>query len=157
MDQKGMKPNEFTYRIIIEEVLCLRAVTPNSINVRSKENAKESIGKWDEAKRLLADTVNKGISPDAYMVNALISALCKDGKIQEAISVFDLMTQRGIRPDVITYTTPIHAFCKAYKMLINGYAKSKSKEILRLADEMLQTGFTLNMETHKMLRGLRRL
>ncbi|KAA3480388.1 pentatricopeptide repeat-containing protein [Gossypium australe] len=71
-----------------------------------------SIDKWDEAKRLLADMVNKGISPNVYIVNALISALCKDGKIQEAISVFDLMTQRGIRPDVITYTTLIHAFCK---------------------------------------------
>nr|KJB72046.1 hypothetical protein B456_011G155600 [Gossypium raimondii] len=90
------------------------------------------IGKWDEAKRLLADTVNKGISPDVYIVNALVSALCKDGKIQEAISVFDLMTQRGIRPDVITYTTLIHAFYSIIDILCKEGESSKAIEILEL-------------------------
>ncbi|KAK8617487.1 hypothetical protein V6N13_080401 [Hibiscus sabdariffa] len=262
-----------------------------------------NVGRWDEAKRLLAAMVNKGISPDMYVLNALITPLCKDGKIQEAISLFNLMTQKGIKPDVATYNILIRALCKfgewslakkfftdmigyeispdvitfnsmidvlcqeaklskaiailelmarsgqceeatsllgkmvtgnivpdietfnilldaiskkgtndkahevlkimdqhgvkhnaftcmtmirmycalgemkkakyvfdsmategfapdltAYKMLINGYAKCKSREeIVRLGEEMLQKGLTLDVETHGMLRGLTRL
>ncbi|TYG98864.1 hypothetical protein ES288_A10G150900v1 [Gossypium darwinii] len=103
------------------------------------------IGKWDEAKRLLADIVNKGISPNGFFVNALISALCKDGKIQEAISVFDLMTQRGIRPDVITYTTLIHAFYSIIDILCKEGESSKAIEILKL---MTRKGVTPNVFTY---------
>ncbi|MBA0599848.1 hypothetical protein Gorai_006051, partial [Gossypium raimondii] len=78
------------------------------------------IGKWDEAKRLLADTVNKGISPDVYIVNALVSALCKDGKIQEAISekrteeaitMLELLSQRGVKLYGVTYNIMIRLYC----------------------------------------------
>ncbi|KAG4179789.1 hypothetical protein ERO13_A10G126675v2, partial [Gossypium hirsutum] len=106
--------------------------------VQKKKAISCYIGKWDEAKRLLADIVNKGISPNVFIVNALISALCKDGKIQEAISVFDLMTQRGIRPDVITYTTLIHAFYSIIDILCKEGESSKAIEILKL---MTRKGF----------------
>ncbi|KAK8613444.1 hypothetical protein V6N13_101206 [Hibiscus sabdariffa] len=64
-----------------------------------------------------------------------------------AKEVFDSMEADGFASDLT-----------AYKMLINGYVKCKSKEeTVRLAEEMLQKGLTLDVETHSMLRGLTRL
>ncbi|XVE63666.1 hypothetical protein DITRI_Ditri07aG0038100 [Diplodiscus trichospermus] len=62
----------------------------------------------------------------------MISMYCQQGEIGKAKDVSDSMAIQGFAPDLA-----------AYKMLINGYAKSKRKdEALRLAEEMLQRGLT---------------
>ena len=72
---------------------------------------------------------------------------CLKGEMDMAKNVFDSMAILGFAPDLA-----------AYKMLINGYAKRKRKdEALRLAEEMLQKGLTLDAATQNMLRGLTRL
>ncbi|KAK8617499.1 hypothetical protein V6N13_080412 [Hibiscus sabdariffa] len=76
----------------------------------------------------------------------MIRMYCALGEMNRAKEVFDSMEMEGFAPDLM-----------ACKMLINGYAKSKRKdETVKLAEEMLQKGLTLDVETHSMLRGLTR-
>ncbi|MBA0780031.1 hypothetical protein Gotri_004175 [Gossypium trilobum] len=89
--------------------------------------------------------INGGIHPDVVTFNSLIDALCKEKRTEEAITMLELLSQRGVKLYGVTYNIMIRL---AYKMLINGYAKSKSKEILRLADEMLQKGLLEQRATH---------
>ncbi|KAK8617493.1 hypothetical protein V6N13_080407 [Hibiscus sabdariffa] len=126
---------------------------------------------------VFAMIIKLGFQPDPYTMNALLLGLIDEGKIVEAMElfwkllkngypcnqtmirmycalgemnkakeVFDSMETEGFAPDLM-----------ACKMLINGYAKSKRKdETVKLAEEMLQKGLTLDVETHSMLRGLTR-
>ncbi|KAK8617491.1 hypothetical protein V6N13_080405 [Hibiscus sabdariffa] len=150
------KEKQMDKALIIFQDMLDRKIEPSVVTFSTLIKGLCDVGRWDEAKRLLAVMVNKGISPNMYVLNALIAPLLKDGKIQEAISLFDLMTQRGIKPNVATYNMLIRALSDlaAYKMLINGYAKSKRKvDTVRLAEEMLQKGLTLDLETQTLLRG----
>ncbi|KAK8613458.1 hypothetical protein V6N13_101220 [Hibiscus sabdariffa] len=127
-------------------------------------------GKIQEAISLINLMTQKGTKPNAVTYNMLIHSLCKFGgevikgdsnsgtndsyrtmigmycalgEMNKAKDVFDSMETHGFAPDLA-----------AYKMLINGYAKSKRKvDTVRLAEEMLQKGLTLDMETHTLLRG----
>ncbi|KAK8613460.1 hypothetical protein V6N13_101222 [Hibiscus sabdariffa] len=135
-------------------------------------------GQCEEATSLLSKMATERIVPDIGTFNILLDAVSKQGTNDKGLEVLMVMDQNGVKPNGLTYRTMIRMYCAlgemnmakdvfdsmethgfapdlaAYKMLINGYAKSKRKvDTVRLAEEMLQKGLTLDLETHTLLRG----
>ncbi|KAK9001277.1 hypothetical protein V6N11_083065 [Hibiscus sabdariffa] len=98
--------------------------------------------------------VTEHIVPDIRTFNILLDAVIKQGTNDKGLEVLMVMDQHG---KGCLDSMETHGFAPnlaAYKMLINGYAKSKRKvDTVRLAEEMLQKGLTVDLETHTLLRG----
>ncbi|KAK8613436.1 hypothetical protein V6N13_101198 [Hibiscus sabdariffa] len=71
---------------------------------------------------------HNGVKPTGFTYRLMIRMYCALGEMNRARGVFDSMANEGFALDLT-----------AFKMLINGYVKSKRKEeTMRLAEEMLQ-------------------
>ncbi|KAK8617495.1 hypothetical protein V6N13_080409 [Hibiscus sabdariffa] len=112
--------------------------------------------------------ITTNIVPDIGTFNILLDAISEQGTNDKAREVLKVMDQHGVKPNGFTYRTMIRMYCALGEMNLakevfdsmeaDGYVKCKSKEeTVRLAEEMLQKGLTLDVETHSMLRGLTRL
>ncbi|MCL7030166.1 hypothetical protein MKW94_003240 [Papaver nudicaule] len=56
----------------------------------------------------------KGISPDVFTYNNLISSLCEGGRATDATSVLDIMLKNHVFPNVSSFALLISALCKTH-------------------------------------------
>ncbi|OMO96140.1 hypothetical protein COLO4_15480 [Corchorus olitorius] len=71
-------------------------------------------GKVEEAVNVLKMMKDRGLTPDAYSYDPLISAfflatLCKNGKADQALEIFEKLTEVGCPPNVSSYNTMFSA------------------------------------------------
>ncbi|KAK8613461.1 hypothetical protein V6N13_101223 [Hibiscus sabdariffa] len=138
--------NSLPFSLSKLRITCFRSVNSTA----SDEN--DNMGRCEEATSLLSTMVTEHIVPDIRTFNILLDAVIKQGTNDKGLEVLMVMDQHGVKPNALTYRTMIRMY--SYKMLINGYAKSKRKvDTVRLAEEMLQKGLTVDLETHTLLRG----
>ncbi|TQD84418.1 hypothetical protein C1H46_030031 [Malus baccata] len=55
---------------------------------------------------------DKGLTPDAYSYDPLVSTFCKEGRLDLAIEFLDYMISDGCLPDIVNYNTILAALCK---------------------------------------------
>ncbi|KAH0892364.1 hypothetical protein HID58_054793 [Brassica napus] len=79
-----------------------RGITPN-IHIERK---------FEEARELLGDMVEKGLVSSVVTYNALINGYCERGMMEDALDVVELMKSRNVSPNTRTYNELIHGFCK---------------------------------------------
>ncbi|GKV05355.1 hypothetical protein SLEP1_g17379 [Rubroshorea leprosula] len=65
----------------------------------------ESIGRTDDAIRLLRKMEESAVGVDIVTYNTVVDSLCKDSLIRDAQNLFSEMVGKGIHPDVITYSS----------------------------------------------------
>ncbi|XP_027121591.1 pentatricopeptide repeat-containing protein At3g48250, chloroplastic-like [Coffea arabica] len=70
-----------------------------------------SVGKFDEAEKILETMRNAGYEPDNITYSQLIFGLCKAKRLEEACEVLDVMEAQGCTPDIKTWTILIKGYC----------------------------------------------
>ncbi|KAL3611470.1 hypothetical protein D5086_002490, partial [Populus alba] len=105
------------------------------------------------------EVVRSGIELNAYTLNIMVNALCKDGKFDDVKSFLSEMEGSGVYADIVTYNTLIGAYCREglleeafeimssmadkdnviYTVLMHGYCRNGNMlEALKTRDEMLE-------------------
>ncbi|XP_057453074.1 pentatricopeptide repeat-containing protein At2g15630, mitochondrial-like [Lotus japonicus] len=123
MQEKGMKPDVYTYNTLMSGYAKRKYMDAN--------------------KGLLYDEmVEKRIQPNLLTYNTMMLACCRCWEVEEAQKLFDEMKTRGINPDY-----------NSYNLLIGGYSDKKGvmKEAFRVYDEMLKMGFDPTITTYDSL------
>lgn len=64
------------------------------------------------AMTLFQEAISRGVSPNIYLYNTIISKLAKARKADHALELFQEMKGRGIRPTSVTYGAVIAACCR---------------------------------------------
>ncbi|KAK6924775.1 Pentatricopeptide repeat [Dillenia turbinata] len=72
-----------------------------------------SVGKFDEAGKIMEVMKNAGYEPDNITYSQLIFGLCKAGRFEEACKVLEEMEASGCVPDIKTWTILIQGYCRA--------------------------------------------
>ncbi|XP_026441545.1 pentatricopeptide repeat-containing protein At1g12300, mitochondrial-like [Papaver somniferum] len=98
--------------ILFSEMLNNSNVTPNVVPSNSLINGLCNSGMLSDAKRLLEEMVNRGISADVTTYTCMIHGHCLHGQWEEARRYFDEMMDRGILPIVVTFSILIDSHCK---------------------------------------------
>jgi pentatricopeptide repeat protein len=80
-----------------------KCVTPNRFTYNTLLNGYCSLGKWNDAIRILKEMSRVGQKPDVVTCNTMIDYLCKNGRCAEARQIFDSMVEKGENPDVLLY------------------------------------------------------
>ncbi|CDY60361.1 BnaCnng36130D [Brassica napus] len=88
--------------LVLRKEMSERGITPNIHTER----------KFEEARELLGDMVEKGLVPSVVTYNALINGYCEYGMMEDALDVVELMESRNVSPNTRTYNELIHGFCK---------------------------------------------
>ncbi|KAH6832308.1 Pentatricopeptide repeat superfamily protein [Perilla frutescens var. hirtella] len=72
-----------------------------------------SLGKFDEAEKIVEKMMNAGYEPDNITYSQLVFGLCKATRFDEAAEVLDMMEKRSCKPDIKTWTILIKGHCAA--------------------------------------------
>ncbi|OVA06586.1 Pentatricopeptide repeat [Macleaya cordata] len=72
-----------------------------------------SVGKFDEADKILETMKNAGYEPDNITYSQVVFGLCKAGRLEEACKTVDDMEKQGCTPDLKTWTILIQGHCMA--------------------------------------------
>ncbi|KAL7191884.1 hypothetical protein ACSBR2_023876 [Camellia fascicularis] len=72
-----------------------------------------SIGRFDEAEKIVEAMKNAGYEPDNITYSQLVFGLCKARRLEEACKVLDVMEASGCVPDLKTWTILIQGHCAA--------------------------------------------
>ncbi|CAM8932590.1 unnamed protein product [Rhodiola kirilowii] len=72
-----------------------------------------SLGKFDEAEKVVDAMKNAGYQPDNITYSQLVFGLCKSRRFEEAYKVLDEMESEGCVPDIKTWTILINGHCRA--------------------------------------------
>ncbi|KAK9117314.1 hypothetical protein Sjap_016261 [Stephania japonica] len=72
-----------------------------------------SVGRFDEAEKILDNMKNAGYEPDNITYSQLVYGLCKARQFDEACKVLDEMETIGCVPDIKTWTILIQGYCYA--------------------------------------------
>ncbi|CAL5375022.1 unnamed protein product [Camellia sinensis] len=72
-----------------------------------------SIGRFDEAKKIVEAMKNAGYEPDNITYSQLVFGLCKARRLEEACKVLDVMEASRCVPDLKTWTILIQGHCAA--------------------------------------------
>ncbi|KAK9108227.1 hypothetical protein Syun_024238 [Stephania yunnanensis] len=72
-----------------------------------------SVGRFDEAEKILDNMKNAGYEPDNITYSQLVYGLCKARRFDEACKVMDEMETIGCVPDIKTWTILIQGHCYA--------------------------------------------
>ncbi|CAJ2664295.1 unnamed protein product [Trifolium pratense] len=73
-----------------------------------------SVGKFDEAEKIVETMINAGYEPDNITYSQTVFGLCKLRRFEEARKVIDDLQQaRGYGPDLKTWTILIQGYCNA--------------------------------------------
>ncbi|PIA51664.1 hypothetical protein AQUCO_01100491v1 [Aquilegia coerulea] len=70
-----------------------------------------SVGRFDEAEKILETMRNAGYEPDNITYSQIVFGLCKAGRLEEACEVLDEMEAQGCVPDIKTWTILIQGHC----------------------------------------------
>ncbi|KAL5220841.1 hypothetical protein ABZP36_025554 [Zizania latifolia] len=102
-------------------------------------------GKLDEACRLMEKMVAMGIVPDTISCNYIFEALCEAGRTVDANRLRLKAKEKGFQADGFTYS-----------MIVQGFGRQGIREEGEaVLDEMLDSGFILNIATYnRLLDGL---
>ncbi|KAK0586761.1 hypothetical protein LWI29_011825 [Acer saccharum] len=72
-----------------------------------------SVGKFDEAEKIMKVMKNAGYEPDNITYSQLVFGLCKARRLDEASELLDEMEANGCVPDIKTWTILIQGHCAA--------------------------------------------
>ncbi|GMH31444.1 hypothetical protein Nepgr_033287 [Nepenthes gracilis] len=109
-----------------------------------------SIGRFDEAQKIVEAMENLGYEPDNFTYSQVVFGLCKAS--DEACTVLDEMEARGCLPDIKTWTILIKGHCAAYQIekALSCFAKMMRKNLDVDADllDVLINGFLIQKKLH---------
>lgn len=72
-----------------------------------------SVGRFDEAVKIMQAMKNAGYEPDNITYSQWVYGLCKARRLEEASEVLDVMEENGCVPDLKTWTILIKGYCTA--------------------------------------------
>ncbi|KAE8715590.1 putative pentatricopeptide repeat-containing protein [Hibiscus syriacus] len=160
MKEKGCIPDTGVYNAIISNFTCI-------------EN-------FDECMKYYKELVESNFVPDLDTYSKLISAFLKSQKVADALEIFEEMLAQGVVPPTGFITSSIEPLCSygpphaavmiykkarkfgckislsAYKLLLKRLSRfGKSGMLLKLWDEMQESGHTSDMEVYEhVINGL---
>ncbi|KAL3835247.1 hypothetical protein ACJIZ3_009983 [Penstemon smallii] len=110
-----------------------------------------SLGKFDEAEKMVETMRNSGYEPDNITYSQLVFGLAKAKRCDEANKVLDLMEEKGCTPDIKTWTILIKGHIAVNEMdkALLSFAKMMEKGFDADADllDVLIYGFTSYQRT----------
>ncbi|XP_068340361.1 pentatricopeptide repeat-containing protein At1g62930, chloroplastic-like [Pyrus communis] len=81
---------------------------------------------------------DKGLTPDAYSYDPLVSAFCKEGRLDLVIEFLDYMILDSCLPDIVNYTMILAALCKS----------GKAYQALQLFENLGEVGCPSNVSSY---------
>ncbi|XP_042407216.1 pentatricopeptide repeat-containing protein At1g30610, chloroplastic-like [Zingiber officinale] len=122
LKQRGIKPSNTTYGLIMEVMLACgkyslvheffrkveKTSVPGALNYKVLVNALWREGKIDEAVAAVQDMEKRGIIGTASLYYDLARCLCSSGRCQEALLQIKKICKVAKKPLVVTYTGLIH-------------------------------------------------
>lgn len=90
---------------------------------------------WRTALELLAEMRGKGVAPNSFTFNAVMTACDRGGQWRMALALFEKMRAAGVAPDVISYAAAIQACGRG----------GQARRALDFLDEMRHAGMVPNV------------
>ncbi|KAI8529085.1 hypothetical protein RHMOL_Rhmol12G0198300 [Rhododendron molle] len=102
---------DLVYRVVDKHEAAGNVLTKSDYD--GIHRALTSVGRFDEAEKIVETMRNLGHEPDNITYSQLVFGLCKAGRLEEASKVLDLMEAKGCIPDIKTWTILIKGHCAA--------------------------------------------
>jgi pentatricopeptide repeat protein len=99
------------------------------------------LGQISQAKELLDEMEEKGLSPSVVSYTSLIHGLCQSNNLDGAIELLEEMIRNGIEPNVFTYSSLMDGLCKC----------GQSSQAMELLEVMVRRRHSPNMVTYSTL------
>ncbi|GLT29648.1 hypothetical protein SLA2020_045010 [Shorea laevis] len=127
MVDKGIKPDVFSYTILIDKFskegnvekatgflwkMLKDGVKANVVTYTAIMLGFCKKGKLEEAFTILKEVEDMGIEVDEFMYATLIDGVCRRGELDHAFDLLHEMEKKMVKPSIITYNTVINGLCK---------------------------------------------
>lgn len=149
MREKGVVPTSATYNAaitacgnagqggqaleVLQEMRNADDVQPDVVSYTAAISACGT--EWRTALELLAEMRGKGVAPNSFTFNAVMTACDRGGQWRMALALFEKMRAAGVAPDVISYAAAIQACGRG----------GQARRALDFLDEMRHAGMVPNV------------